>query len=176
MCMSDIKLIIGLGNPDPEYGNTYHNVGHQFILFLIKNQKLCAPNSTAVLCAIKLLKTDAYMNESGACVKTALKKYKLKPDQAMVAHDDSDIMLGAYKMSFARNAGGHRGVQNIIDYLKTNKFWRLRIGIRPASAFPASAGKPAKKWIKAEKLVLKKISPADQKKLQTVFKEVMEEL
>lgn len=165
--MEKIQLIIGLGNPDPEYGKTYHNVGHQFILFLIKNQELCAPDSAARLCTIKLLKTDAYMNESGACVKTALKKYQLKPDQLMVAHDDADIMMGTYKMSFARNAGGHRGVQNIIDYLKTNKFWRLRIGIRPAKE---------KRRQKAEKLVLKKITPADQKKLQAVFKEAMKVL
>lgn len=165
--MNSIKLIIGLGNPDPEYATTYHNVGHQFILFLIKNQELCAPKDTATLCAIKLLKTDAYMNESGACVQTALKKYKLKPEKLMVAHDDSDIMMGVYKMSFARNAGGHRGVQNIIDHLKTNKFWRLRIGIRPADE---------KRRQKAEKLVLKKIISGDQKKLHAVFKEVMKGL
>lgn len=160
----DIKLIIGLGNPDPEYAATYHNVGHQFILFLIVSQELCVTDRTAPLCAIKLLKTDAYMNESGACVQTALKKYKLKPDQLMVAHDDSDIMMGAYKMSFARNAGGHRGVQNVIDYLKTNKFWRLRIGIRPLQE---------KRRQKAGTLVLKKITPRDQKKLTGIFKEVM---
>lgn len=165
--MEKIQLIIGLGNPDPEYEKTYHNVGHQFILFLIINQELCAPDSAARLCTIKLLKTDAYMNESGACVKTALKKYKLKSDQLMVAHDDSDIMMGTHKMSFARNAGGHRGVQNIIDYLKTNKFWRLRIGIRPANE---------KRRQKAEKLVLKKITPTDQKKLHMVFKEVVKVL
>ncbi len=163
----NIKLIIGLGNPDPEYAATYHNVGHQFILFLIKNQEMCATDGTAPLCAIKLLKTDAYMNESGACVKIALKKYTLKPDQAIVAHDDSDITMGAYKMSFARNAGGHRGVQNIIDHLKTNKFWRLRIGIRPTQE---------KRRQKAEKIVLKKISPTDKKKLQAVFKEAMKTL
>lgn len=165
--MPDIKLIIGLGNPDPEYGATYHNVGHQFILFLIASQERCVTDSTAPLCAIKLLKTDAYMNESGACVKTALKKYKLKPDQVMVVHDDSDIAMGAYKISFARNAGGHRGVQNVIDYLKTNKFWRLRIGIRPVNE---------KRRQKAEKLILKKITPADQKKLQVLFKEVVKVL
>lgn len=161
------QLIIGLGNPDPEYAATYHNVGHQFILFLIKHQELCAPDNTSRLCTIKLLKTDAYMNESGACVKTALKKYKLKPDKLMVAHDDADIMMGAYKMSFARNAGGHRGVQNIIDYLKTNTFWRLRIGIRPSNE---------KRRQKAEKLVLKKITVQDQKRLQTVFRQVMKGL
>lgn len=160
----NIKLIIGLGNPDPEYAATYHNVGHQFILFLIKNQERCVTHDHAPLCAIKLLKTDAYMNESGACVKTALKKYKVKPDQLMVAHDDTDIMIGAHKISFARNAGGHRGVQNVIDYVRTNKFWRLRIGIRPTNE---------KRRQKAEKLVLKKITPADQKKLQAVFKEVI---
>ncbi len=115
----------------------------------------------------KVLTTDAYMNESGACVMQALKKYKLKPAELLVAHDDADIAVGMYKLSFARNAGGHRGVQNIIDHVRTNKFWRLRVGIRPVAE---------RKRQKAEHLVLKKIAPADRKKINAVFKEVIAKL
>ncbi len=156
--MEQYKVIIGLGNPDEEYAQTYHNIGHLFVDFFKQGNAL---------------KTDAYMNESGKYVKEALKKHNAKPDQLLVAHDDADIEIGKYKISFARNAGGHRGVQNIIDQLKTNAFWRLRIGIRPASALRATAGKAR---IKADELVLKKISPINHKKLQEVFKEIVKVL
>ena len=164
-----IRLIIGLGNPDPEYAPTYHNVGHQFILFLIRQQELCVPGAPGGICGMKLLKTDAYMNESGACVTEALKKYGVAGDGLLVAHDDSDIPIGEWKLSFGRNAGGHRGVQNVIDHMGTNAFWRLRFGIRPKSAFEVSAAGKRGRWIKAETLVLKKVSAADRKALDAVF-------
>ena len=153
--MNDTKLVIGLGNPDPEYALTYHNVGHLFV-----NALMAAHPTTER----KMLTTDAYMNESGACVVQALKKYKLKPAELLVAHDDADIPIGSYKISFGRNAGGHRGVQNIIDHLRTHGFWRLRVGIRPRAE---------RKRQKAEDLVLKKISPMDKKKIDAVFKQVI---
>ncbi|MSR73699.1 MAG: peptidyl-tRNA hydrolase [Candidatus Pacebacteria bacterium] len=156
--MNDAKLIIGLGNPDPEYGLTYHNVGHLFVEALIAAH----PKTER-----KVLTTDAYMNESGACVVQALKKYKLKPADLLVVQDDSDIPIGSYKISFGRNAGGHRGVQNVIDHLRTNGFWRLRVGIRPVAE---------RKRQKAEDLVLKKISAADRKKIDAVFAEAITKL
>lgn len=156
--MNGVKLVIGLGNPDPEYGSTYHNVGHLFVEALIAAH----PKSD-----LKILTTDAYMNESGACVAQALKKYKLKPAELLVVQDDSDIPIGSYKISFARNAGGHRGVQNVIDHLRTNGFWRLRVGIRPVAE---------RKRQKAEDLVLKKISAADRKKIDAVFAEAITKL
>lgn len=150
--MEQYRIIIGLGNSDEEYAHTYHNVGHLFVDFLKQGNAL---------------KTDAYMNESGKFAKEALKKHKAKPDQLLVIHDDADIAIGNYKLSFARNAGGHRGVQNIIDQLKTNAFWRLRIGIRPVKERARA---------KANELVMKKISPANKKKLEVVFKEIMKVL
>ena len=156
--MNGVKLVIGLGNPDPEYALTYHNVGHLFVEALIAAH----PKSD-----LKMLTTDAYMNESGACVMQALKKYKLKPAELLVVQDDSDISIGSYKISFARNAGGHRGVQNVIDHLRTNAFWRLRVCIRPVTE---------RKRQKAEDLVLKKISAADRKKIDAVFADAIGKL
>ena len=171
----DIRLIVGLGNPDPEYAPTYHNVGHRFVLLLIGSKVQCAPGSASKICGMKLLKTDAYMNESGACVAQAVRKYACPLDALLVVHDDSDIRVGSWKFSFARNAGGHRGVQNVIDHLGTNAFWRLRIGIRPKPATPRE-GAPAKKWVKAEKFVLKAVSAADRKAIEAVFSRAAEEL
>ena len=156
--MQKFKLIIGLGNPSTgsgrvpdKYENTYHNVGHLFVDFLGKGTK-----------------SDVFMNQSGKFVKEALKKHKIKPENLLVVHDDSDIELGCYKLSFGRNSAGHRGVQNIIDQLKTKNFWRLRIGIRPHSALRATPSKPRPT---ADELVLKHITPANGKKLERAFKE-----
>ena len=164
----NIKLIIGLGNPDPEYHRTYHNVGHQFIDVLVNKEQRTAlhqsKHGTGQAHGAKLLKTDAYMNESGLFVKQALKKYTVKPENLLVVHDDSDITIGNMKLSFARNSGGHKGVQNIIHHLKTNAFWRLRIGIRPAREMRRE---------KAEQLVLRTITAADQKKITSVLQDAL---
>ena len=148
--MQKFKLIVGLGNPDPKYENTYHNVGHLFIDFLGKG-----------------IKSETYMNKSGEFVKELVKKNKVKPEQLLIVHDDSDIGLGKYKFSFGRSSAGHKGVQNIIDQLKTQKFWRLRIGIRPARE---------KVRAKADELVLRQITPAYKKKLGETFKEIIKKI
>ena len=86
------------------------------------------------------------MNRSGAFVEKTLNKHKIKPEELIVVHDDSDIELGKYKISFGRGSAGHNGVQSIINTLKTKDFWRLRIGI----------GKISDQKTKAEEFVLKK--------------------
>lgn len=168
-------LIIGLGNPDLRYEKTYHNAGHLFVAYL--------PDAKMKLLKSEALKTDVAMNASGGFVHEAIKKYRVKPENLLLVHDDTDIPLGTFKFSFGRGSAGHRGVQNVIDRLRTNKFWRLRIGIRPAfvrlrratvgkPAFvKATAGKPRRNLEKADDLVLKKITPARLILLQRVFKE-----
>src|SRR3989344_8085745 len=133
------KLIIGLGNPDEKYQNTYHNAGQLFIDYLQKNYTLYPIPYT--------LKTDVYMNESGLFVKKALKKSNAQPKDLLIAQDDSDITLGNYKLSFGRGAAGHHGIENIQANLKIKNFWRLRIGIRPKQ-------KEGTSRLKAEKFVL----------------------
>ena len=151
--MKSIYLIVGLGNPSSEYEKTFHNVGHLMVDFLGRG-----------------IKSETFMNKSGEFVKQELKKAKAKPENLLVIHDDSDIELGKFKFSFGRNSAGHKGVQNIIDQLKTKFFWRLRIGIRPV--FTKT---PAKRE-KADQLVLKEIKPAQMELLQATFKEAVEQL
>ncbi|MBI3045979.1 MAG: aminoacyl-tRNA hydrolase [Candidatus Harrisonbacteria bacterium] len=155
----NFELIIGLGNPDKKYENTYHNVGHLFADYL-------SSHMSHVTC--HMLKSDVYMNESGAFVKKMLKKYGAKPEELLIAHDDSDITLGDYKFSFGRGAAGHHGIENIQAVLKTKNFWRLRIGIRPISPI----GLIKLKRLKAGKFVLKKITAADKKILGEIFKQI----
>ncbi|MBI2013602.1 MAG: peptidyl-tRNA hydrolase [Candidatus Colwellbacteria bacterium] len=149
------KLLIGLGNPDKKYENTYHNVGFLFTDYLTKN--LTSPK-------FETLNSNTFMNTSGSFVVKELKKRGLKPEEIIIAHDDSDILLGKYKISFGRNSAGHKGIDSVIKILKTKDFWRIRIGVR----------KPA--HLKAGDFVLKKITTTDKKTLEKVFEEIEKEI
>src|SRR3989304_4245173 len=151
MKLQDIKLIIGLGNPGKEYEKTYHNVGFLFI-----NQKLKIKNQND---NVKLKNADFF------------EYFKVKPEEILIIHDDSDIEIGKYKLSFNRGAAGHLGVQSIMDALGTKNFWRLRIGIRKKTGLPAEA-----RQVKAGEMVLKKISKKDLEILEDVFKKSLENL
>ena len=178
-----IKIIVGLGNPDKKYENTYHNAGHLFIDFLTKNSKPKAKSS----------KTNVYMNESGKFISKVAKKSGIKPESIMIVHDDSDILIGDYKISFDRSSAGHKGIESIINALGTQKFWRLRIGIRPAQQTNADLTQTnAEKFrqrksaadfqvrisprLKAEEFVLKKISASNKKILEGVFLKAVSDL
>ena len=151
------RLIIGLGNPGKQYEKTYHNAGFLFIQYLMDKKPA---NSEFRIQNSELLKSDVYMNESGKFVAKILKKHGVKPKEILIVHDDSDIELGKYKISFGRGSAGHRGVESIIKSFGTKNFWRLRIGIR----------KTAKE--KAGELVLKKISKKDWEILEKVFQTI----
>src|ERR1700735_137318 len=118
-----MKIFIGLGNPGEEYANTYHNAGWLVLTEIV-------PTDLPVTSYKKLFEYaesgDAvfvwpltFMNESGKAVREALKKFKAKPEDLVVFQDDSDLTVGSYKISFARSSAGHKGVQSIIDALKT---------------------------------------------------------
>src|SRR3989344_9267724 len=140
------KLIIGLGNPEKKYRNTYHNIGRIFIKYL-KDQNLYSLPYT-------LLASNTYMNESGRFVAKMLKKYNVEIEELLIVHDDSDLQLGAYKLQSSHGAAGHHGIESIQAALKTNNFWRLRIGIRPSNETVRQ---------KAEEFVLKKITAENKK-------------
>lgn len=171
--MKNFKLIIGLGNDDPQYANTYHNAGHLFIDYLMEHYP-----------ALPARKTSGYMNESGASVRAAMKKTSASSEHTLIVHDESDLLTGEYKISSARGAAGHKGVQSIFDVTGASDFTRLRIGIRPpaadqrgtnadlADALPRQSTPRAK----AETFVLKKISSADKKILTGVFEKSAREL
>ncbi len=166
----NVKLIIGLGNPGKEYEKTYHNVGILFTDYF----KKCQVSGVKY----QVLKSDVFMNQSGNFVKKTLKKYRIKPEELLIVHDDSDIELGKYKISFGRGSAGHNGVQSIIDSLGTKNFWRLRIGIGKVSSIKCQvsrmrAGLPAKALrAKAGEFVLKKISKDNLKIFEKVFQEI----
>lgn len=169
-----LKLIIGLGNSGKEYEKTYHNAGFLMIDYLIKNLPISnfyPPTGGPIP---KLLKTNVFMNQSGSFVAKISKKYHIKPDEILIIHDDSDIELGNYKLSFGRGSAGHNGVESIMKTLKTKNFWRLRIGIRPPICVNSNQIRigPLKK---AGDFVLKKISKKDLEILEKLFEKIPNE-
>lgn len=153
----NFNLIVGLGNNGSEHKNTYHNVGFLVIDYIKEN----FPEIKNVF------KIPGYMNEAGKEVWKLVKKQGASPEKMLIIHDDSDIKIGSYKISFNRSSGGHKGAKSIIKSLKTQKFWRLRIGIRPEKEINRK---------KAGDFVLKKIKKEDINILQNVFEKSSKEL
>jgi len=104
-----------------------------------------------------------FMNESGKAIAAAAREFGAKPEDVMIIHDDSDIPIGDFKISFGKNAAGHRGVQSIIDALKSKNFTRIRIGIRP---------KTETRRKKAGAFVLAQITKEDKTAFEMVFNEI----
>jgi PTH1 family peptidyl-tRNA hydrolase len=169
-----MHLLVGLGNPGAEFEHTYHNVGF-LALDAIAAETENAPVwkahrklfSYAHAGEVVLVKPLTFMNESGIAVAEALKKFGADATELTVLHDESDLVVGDFKISIGKNAAGHRGVQSIIDHLGTNEFQRVRIGIRPAH-------EPTRK--KASAFVLSEITKKDREILEKVFKKIEEGL
>jgi len=177
----NVKLIIGLGNPDKEYEKTFHNVGFLFADFLNNKTEVQWKRSKNFEYfkegEIVIIKSSVFMNESGKAVSEAIKyfsqKSAIRPEQILIVHDDADIELGKYKLQFNRSSAGHKGIESIIYTLKTQKFWRLRIGIGGVKTELLAKLRGRKK---AGELVLKKISNEDLKKICSVFEKVAPEI
>jgi len=137
--MSEIKLIVGLGNPGREYEATRHNAGFWWVDRLAGQQRLDfrAENKFHGLAArgqvhgheVFLLKPQTFMNVSGRAVGALAQFYKIEPHQVLVVHDELDLPPGSAKLKLGGGHGGHNGLKDIIAHLGTRDFWRLRIGI-----------------------------------------------
>ncbi|MEO1479864.1 MAG: aminoacyl-tRNA hydrolase [Bacteroidota bacterium] len=137
--MARKRLIVGLGNPGPEYEATRHNVGFMVVDHLAETVGV-APlrrNLAASLAdeashrgrALVVAKPQTYMNRSGEAVRALTRRYGLTPDDLVVVYDDLALPLGAVRLRGKGGAGGHNGIQNIIDTLGTSAFPRIRVGI-----------------------------------------------
>ena len=174
-----MKIIDGLGNNEENQLKTRQNAG-EFYLSKLRNtwsEKDFTEGKNALWLETKvgkekvfLIFPNKFMNNSGESLKKALANLKIKPKPAdiLVMHDDLDIEFGRIKLSFARSSAGHNGVQSIIKNLKTDKFWRLRIGIGLPRA--KSRGK------KLIDFILKKFSPNEERTLNKNFKDILPSL
>ncbi len=137
--------IVGLGNPGSEYRDTRHNVGWMVLSALIEQYGLpaCVQSSryTALISEgviegipVSVLLPTGYMNNSGVSVARYLKE-KGDTNQFIVVHDDVDLLFGDIRISYDRGAGGHNGVQSIINTCATKQFARIRVGVAQKNIF-----------------------------------------
>ncbi len=134
-----IKLLVGLGNPGPEYEDTRHNAGFWFIDAVARELKvhLVPERSYHGLVArtsvngqnVWLLEPQTFMNVSGKSVAALARFFKIQPDEILVAHDEMDIAPGEAKLKKGGSHAGHNGLRDIHAQLGTADYWRLRIGI-----------------------------------------------
>jgi PTH1 family peptidyl-tRNA hydrolase len=135
-----IRLIVGLGNPGPDYEQTRHNAGFWLVDNLansLPNARLQRESGFNALVAktiiggnqLWLLEPQTYMNRSGQSVGAIARFYKIAPDEVLVVHDELDLPPGAAKLKKGGSSGGHNGLKDISAALGTQDYWRLRIGI-----------------------------------------------
>jgi peptidyl-tRNA hydrolase, PTH1 family len=137
--MEDIKLIVGLGNPGREYERTRHNAGFWWVDAIAERHRAAWKREskffgwTAKVSEggrdFALLKPSTYMNESGRCVGTFMRFFRIEPAQLLVIHDELDLPPGTVKLKKGGGTGGHNGLSDVCEVLGTKDFWRLRIGI-----------------------------------------------
>jgi len=136
-----VKLIVGLGNPGPEYEFTPHNAGFFAIDALagqlrveVRNRQSNSLTARAQIGEewVVLAKPETYMNLSGLAVGKLVHKLGLSPEEDLIViQDELDFPLGTLRIQRARSSAGHNGIESIIDSLGTNDFLRIRIGVGP---------------------------------------------
>ncbi|MGD1698634.1 aminoacyl-tRNA hydrolase [Dapis sp. BLCC M229] len=174
------KLIVGLGNPEPKYNQTRHNIGFAVVdnlaniwqISLSENRKFKAEfgegRSTKTE-KIYLLKPLTYMNRSGQAIRAVVDWYKLPPSSVLIIYDDMDLPMGRLRLRLSGSAGGHNGMKSAIAHLGTQEFPRLRIGIGKPKNVTAESGDP-----KTISHVLGKFSPTESKLMTQMLDLVVE--
>ncbi|HHE9946868.1 aminoacyl-tRNA hydrolase [Haemophilus influenzae] len=169
--MSEIKLIVGLGNPGDKYTDTRHNAGEwlierlarRFNVSLNPESKFFGKTARTLVNGkeVRLLVPTTFMNLSGKAVGALASFYRIKPEEILVIHDELDLSAGTAKLKQGGGHGGHNGLKDIVAQLgNNNNFYRLRIGI----------GHPGHRDLVAG-YVLNKPSPADRNALEKVLDE-----
>ncbi|OGL74250.1 aminoacyl-tRNA hydrolase [Candidatus Uhrbacteria bacterium RIFCSPHIGHO2_02_FULL_57_19] len=138
-----MKLIVGLGNPGREYDSTRHNVGFEVVESL--RQVLASDSRWTAAKKFKaetvkariegeevvLVRPTTFMNLSGEAVGAAARFWKLAPADIWTIHDDLDLSLGTLRIVAGASSAGHKGVQSVIEAVKSSNFPRFRLGIAP---------------------------------------------
>ena len=180
-------LIVGLGNPGKEYEKTRHNFGfealNRFIFWFNGSTNADFPvefhneaKFFACFCMVNsgdkkifLIKPQTFMNLSGRSVKRTIDYYKINLENLIVVHDDLDLSFGKIRFSKNSSSAGHKGVKSIIEFLGSQNFVRLRLGIKDGDS-----NKNIKK--PAEKFVLENFSSGKNKIKNEIFKQTTKAL
>ncbi len=132
---TNIKLVVGLGNPGVQYAATRHNAGFWLVERYAETHRIAMRAERGFHGIVGkdgprwLLMPDTFMNRSGLSVGALALFYKILPDEILVAHDELDLDPGTVKLKLGGGYAGHNGLRDIAAVLTTPQFWRLRIGI-----------------------------------------------
>lgn len=163
-----VWLVVGLGNPGPEYAATRHNIGQMVVEILATQNKArwtthksrtdvaafkigVGPDAASVI----LAKSKSYMNESGGPIKALATFYKVDPSHIIVIHDELDIPFGVIRVKLAGGDNGHNGLKSLTSSFGTANYYRVRMGI----------GRPIGRQDPAD-FVLKQFAVAEKKALE----------
>lgn len=142
--MTELALVVGLGNPGDRYVGTRHNVGWEVLDALVRRLATDPSRPTRIdrldcraltgrvkigATPVLLAKPQTYMNLSGESVKGLLRKHAVPPERMLVVSDDVALPVGRLRIRPSGSSGGQKGLQNVIDCLGSDGFPRLRIGI-----------------------------------------------
>lgn len=160
-----MKLIVGLGNPEPKYDMTRHNIGFMAVNYYIGSKgekfkkKFNAEYAQITVHGEKVIviKPQTYMNLSGEAVIKYMNFFDVKLEDVLVIYDDLDLNFTTIRLKKNSSHGGHNGIRNIIDHLKTKDFLRIKLGIK----------NEYKKDTKH--FVLANFSKAEQQELNSIF-------
>ena len=136
-----VKLIVGLGNPGPQYEFTPHNLGFLVVDWIadvrkveVRNRQCRALTARTTIGneQVVLAKPETFMNLSGEAVRCLLEKLELTPESDLIViQDELDFSFGTLRVQRNRSSAGHNGIESIIDALGTKDFVRVRIGVAP---------------------------------------------
>ena len=146
---TEVRLIVGLGNPGTKYAGNRHNIGFMCVDRFAQDNSLTFTRSSRAKIAegriaghdIVLAKPQTFMNNSGVSVSGLVRKFKVKIENLIVIHDDLDLPLGRIRIRLGGSSAGHKGINSIVQYIGNQEFIRVRIGIgRPNGQETAQNG------------------------------------
>jgi PTH1 family peptidyl-tRNA hydrolase len=131
------QVVVGLGNPGPEYQDTRHNVGQRVVEVLAGRLRGAWGREGDTVFAdvrwrgdtVHLVKPQAFMNLSGPAVRRALARLRAEPLDLVLVYDDIDLPLGTIRVRMKGGHGGHNGVRSVIETLGTDEIRRVKVGI-----------------------------------------------
>ena len=182
--MSEIKLIVGLGNPGDKYTDTRHNAGEwlierlarRFNVSLNPESKFFGKTARTLVNEkeVRLLVPTTFMNLSGKAVGALASFYRIKPEEILVIHDELDLPPGTAKLKQGGGHGGHNGLKDIVAQLgNNNNFYRLRIGIGHPGHRDLVAGYVLNKPLPADRDALEKVLDEATDCVEMIFKDGM---
>jgi len=173
-------LVVGLGNPGPEYAKTRHNLGFMLVDMLAQRwqTRVTRDESRSLIGraefdrqVIELVKPQTYMNLSGEAVSGLLTKDNRDVTKLIVISDDLALPFGSMRIRPKGTHGGQNGLRSIIDCLKTQEFIRLRIGIQPEHPIRDAARFVLENFSKGELEAVEKILDAAADAIETIVRD-----